>query len=50
MMTKALFDALPDILTEEQAKRIGDTVGDVKAKALLDALVDTVAEVNARTL
>ena len=50
MITKALIDALPGILTEVQAKKLADGVGDVKAKALLDAFVDTVAEVDARTL
>ena len=43
LKTKALVDRQVDTLSQEQAKRVSDTLIDVKATKLLHALHDTLA-------
>ena len=49
-MTEALIDALADTLAWVNAKRLNDTVADVKDEELLHALADMVGEVETKTL
>ena len=48
MDTDDLIDSLPDTPPEAKAERVGDTLCDVEAKALVVMLADTPLEVKAK--
>ena len=49
-MIKALIDALADTLAWVKARRLGETLADVKDEELLHALADMVEEIEAESL
>ena len=45
-----MVDTLAETVSDAKAKKPFDTLGDVKAEALMDTLTDTLAKAEAKTL